>query len=386
VGQAVSPAEFFPPAAIALDRRAFLLALAPLLACDTRRAAGFSGYAFVANEEGRTIAAVDLSTFTVRKEIPIEGNPSALISYPRAIYALTPQTGTVHEIDPASLTVTRKTQVAPTALSMRLAADGQSLWILSRDSRALVQLSLDTLRTATRIKLPAVPGDFDLSSESAAISFPAEAAFAIAALRQGRIERVVPTGRKSQLIRFYDRGRMLVCGDGADRTVSIFEVARARAVVDLPLSIEPQNFCFKPDEGQLFVTGKGMDAVVVVQPYQSIVYETRFAGSSPGAMALSREYLFVANQGSGNLTVMDIVTGKIAATVAVGAEPRSIAVTPDNQYAMAVNSRSGDMAVIRVDAFSSASFSSKLKTAPTALLFTLIPVGSKPVAVAIRSA
>jgi len=129
-----------------------------------------------------------------------------------------------------------------------------------------------------------------------------------------------------------------------------------------------------------------MDAVVVVQPYQGIVYETRFAGSSPGAMALSREYLFVANQGSGNLTVMDIVTGKIAATVAVGAEPRSIAVTPDNEYAMAVNSRSGDMAVIRVDAFSGASFSSKRNTAPTALLFTLIPVGAKPVAVAIRRA
>jgi YVTN family beta-propeller protein len=368
------------------NRRAFLLALAPLAACNTRNAAGFSGYAFVANQDSRAIAAVDLKTFTVRKEIPIEGAPTALVSHPRGVYVLTPQTGTVHEIDPASLTVTRTTQVAPTALSMRLAADENSLWILSRDARALIQLSLDSLRPAARVKLPAVPYDFDLSSESAAISFPSEGAFALATLHQARVDHLVQTGRKSQLIRFYDRGRMLVCGNGADRTLTIFNPVRARAVVDLPLAVEPENFHFKADEGQLFVTGKGMDAVVVVQPYQGIVYETRFAGSSPGAMALSQEYLFVANQASGNLTVMDIVTGKIAATVAVGAEPRSIAVTPDNQYALAVNSRSGDMAVIRVDAFSSASFSSKRNTAPTALLFTLIPVGSKPVAVAIRCA
>ena len=252
-----------------IDRRAFLLALAPL-ACNTRKAAGFSGYAFVANEEGRTVAAVDLETFSVRKEIPIEGAPSALISHSRGVYALTPLTGTVHEIDPVSLTVRRKTQVAPTALSMRLAVDGQSLWILSRDSRALVQLTLDG-RTGARIRLPAVPQDFDLSSEAAAISFPAEGALAIAGLRQGRVERMVPSGRKSQLIRFYDRGRMLLCGNGADRTVTIFNAARSRVVVDLPLAIEPENLYFKPDEGQLFVTGKGMDAVVVVQPYQGIV-------------------------------------------------------------------------------------------------------------------
>jgi len=33
--------------------------------------------------------------------------------------------------------------VAASAVSMRLAADGHSLWILSREARALIQVDLD---------------------------------------------------------------------------------------------------------------------------------------------------------------------------------------------------------------------------------------------------
>ena len=67
-----------------------------------------------------------------------------------------------------------------------------------------------------------------------------------------------------------------------------------------------------------------------------------------GAMEVSssRDYLFVANTAAGSVTVMDIITGKVAAVVAVGAEPRHVAVTPDNRYAIVLNSRSGDVAVI----------------------------------------
>src|SRR3989442_10508290 len=147
-----------------MNRRAFLLALAPALSCTRPPAPGFR--LFVANEEGRSVAVVDLTAFRVIKEIGIDGAPTALLSDPRrpAIYVLTPRTGTVHEIDPASFSVRRKARVAPSALSMRAAADRQSLWILSRETRALIQLDLDRFLTRARIKLPGAPEDFDLSA------------------------------------------------------------------------------------------------------------------------------------------------------------------------------------------------------------------------------
>src|SRR5439155_5148544 len=118
------------------NRRAFLLVTAGGgMGCRRGAATGYPGYCFVANEEGRSVAAVDLSKFRVAREIAIDGNPTAIVSHGRrpAVYALTPQTGTVHEIDPVSFTVRRKARIAPSAMSMRMAADGGSLWILSRE-------------------------------------------------------------------------------------------------------------------------------------------------------------------------------------------------------------------------------------------------------------
>ncbi len=176
-----------------------------------------------------------------------------------------------------------------------------------------------------------------------------------------------------------------MCGNGSDRSVSIFNLAKARVVAHLPVALEPQNFCFKGDNGgELYVTGPGMDAVVVIYPYQSYVSETRPVGRSPGAMQVSNspDYLFVANTEAGSVTVMDIITGKVKAVVAVGAQPRYVAVTPNNQYAVVLNSRSGDMAVILIEAILNPS---RRRHAPSPAVPTL-PVGANPVSAAIRRA
>jgi YVTN family beta-propeller protein len=222
-----------------------------------------------------------------------------------------------------------------------------------------------------------------LSAGRAAISFPADGSFAIASLKPAQVDRVVSTGPDVRTIRFHHDGAQVLCGNRGNRTVTIVNVEQGRVVTHLPVAVAPENFCYKAaDDGQLYVTGAGMDAVVVIYPYQAEVYETRLVGRSPGAMAVCRspEYLFVANTESGNVTAMD-TAGKTT-TVAVGAEPRYIAVTPDNQYALVLNSRSGDMAVIRIAAFAD---KSRPKTRPIAL-FTMIPVGAKPVSAAIRLA
>ena len=331
------------------------------------------------------MAVVDLMKFRVSREIGLEANPTSLISHWRraAVYALTPQTGEVHEIDPVSFRLGRKARLGSPAISMRAASDGQSIWILSREARLLIQLGVDGMQTGARIKLPGAPEDFDLASDKAVVSLPAEGSLAMVDLKRARVERVVATGPDVRTVRFHAEGRRILCGNRGNRTVTVYDVINSRIVAHLPVAVEPSNFCYKAsNDGEMYVTGAGMDALVVVYPYQTEVHETRLMGRSPGAMAASSspEYLFVANTESGNVTVMDVTTGKMLATVAVGAEPRSIVVTDDSQYAIVLNSGSGDMAVIDISAFSSVK---RAKTWPTPL-FTMIPVGAKPVSAVIR--
>ena len=368
-----------------MDRRTFLVGAATSLACSRPAATGFPGNLFVANQEGRSIAVVDLTKFRVSREIGIEGNPTAIISHWKrpAVYVLTPATGTVHEIDPASFSVRRKVRVAPSATSMRLSADGESLWILSREARALVQTPVDGFQTGARIKLPGAPEDFDLVPEIAVVSLPAEGSLAIASLRRGKIEQMVATGPDPGTVRFHAQGRKALCGNRGNRTLTIYDVLRGRIVAHLPVAVTPENFCYKAsNDGVMYITGAGMDALVVVYPYPSEVHETLLMGRSPGAMAVSGapEYLFVANTESGNVTVMDVETSKVRLSVAVGSEPRQIVVTPDDRFAITLNSRSGDLAVIDIAAFES---SRRARTAPTPLL-TMIRVGAKPVSAVVR--
>jgi len=59
--------------------------------------------------------------------------------------------------------------------------------------------------------------------------------------------------------------------------------------------------------------------------------------SSPAACAQSPGYAYVANFGSGNVTVIDTSTNKVIATVMVGSQPYGIAVTPDGAFAYVAN-------------------------------------------------
>src|SRR5206468_6593000 len=117
--------------------------------------------------------------------------------------------------------VRRKVKVAPSAISMRLAHDGRSLWILSAEARALAQIELDRFQTAARMKLPGVPQDFDLSPGRAAVSFPAGGGFSIASLNPARVERVIASGPGAGAIRFHHQGRKVLCGNRGDRTLTI---------------------------------------------------------------------------------------------------------------------------------------------------------------------
>jgi len=70
-----------------VTRRTFAIAgLSALSGCGGRnRATGFSGYAFIANQEGGAIAAVDLEVFAVARHIRVRSTRSApTISLSRA--------------------------------------------------------------------------------------------------------------------------------------------------------------------------------------------------------------------------------------------------------------------------------------------------------------
>ncbi len=366
-----------------------------LAACGLHeKARGFPGYAFVANQEGGAIAAVDLQVFAVARHIRVDGSPTAVLAHPKLgrVYALTPENGSVHEILAGNLTFSRKLRVASVALQMRLAPQGDALYVLCQRPRQLVRVALDALRVDWTLPLPDDPADFDVSPDERTVAVSSGAGCSITFLDVANRSAFPPlrTAGEIGLVRFQpwhgeaaraeSDSRQLIAANLSERMLSIFDVPKRRLMVNLPLSVRPDHLCFKTDGGQLFVTGEGMDGVVIVYPYYTPqIGQTVLAGHSPGAMAVSTSpgYLFVANPKSADVSILDIETSKVLAVTPVGTQPSSITITPDDQYALILNQASGDMAVIRIQNVQRAA---RWKKGP---LFMLIPVGSKPVSAAV---
>jgi len=324
------------------------------------------------------VAAVDLSTFTLTRHIRVEGRPSQVLAQAGSVYALTPENGSVHQIDGRELALRRRTRVGRAAASMRLAPDGAGVWVLCREPRLLARVGPDDSRLAARIDLPHEPVDFDLSQDGrwAVVSFGPAGSAAFVDLAQKRSQAPVPVGREVTLVRFRFDGKLVLAASPPERTLTVLEAPTGRLMVRLPLAVRPENLCFKADGGQLFITGAGMDAVAIVYPYSTEVAETVLAGRAPGALAASGAYLFVANPPTRDVTILDIETRRAIAVAAVGDDPVFITLTPDEHYALVLNRRSGNMAVIRLAAITA-------KRARSAPLFTMVPVGSGPVSAAV---
>jgi YVTN family beta-propeller protein len=356
----------------------------PWAACRREKNPGLRAYAFVANQEGKALAVADLSAFAVTRHIRLDDQPTA-VAAPAAspfVFALTPGSGTLHRISVEQLQFQAKLRVAPSAWNMRLSPDQKFLYVLCAQQRKLVRVALDRFAIDQEIALPGVPSDFDLASylPYAAVSFGTEGRFALIDLGARRAGPVKDLGSEVGAVRFQTNGRALLVANRGARTLEAYQTASGRKIVELPLSLRPDQLCFSADGGQLFVTGEGSDAVCVVYPYHTPqVAETVLAGRQPGAMAASADpaFLFVTNPSSGQVSILNIRDRKVIAAVGVGAEPGHIVVTPDSQYALVLNQKSGDMAVLRVDRITR-------NRQKSASLFTMIPVGSKPVAAAVR--
>ena len=358
--------------------------------CGPSKHQALRAYAFVANSEGSTVAVADLATFAVARQIPLDDQPSQVIAPAgrSSVYVLTPQSGSLHEIAVQQLKVQRKLRVGQSAVCMRLAPDGATLYVLLAQPRKLVRVALDRFAIDWELPLPAAGITFDVAQyfdpntkedrHVGAVSFGAAGAFAFF---DPTDRKLFPTNRldgELGAVRF-QFGKELVVANLSNRSLSVYNTLVRKRIVELPLKNRPDFLQFNHDFGQLFVTGEGSDAVSVIYPTQTpCLAETVLVGRQPGAMACSSDpaYLFIANPSSGDVSILD-ADHKVIAVVSVGAEPCYITTTPNSDFALVLNRKSGDMAVLRIGTIKP----NRLKSAS---LFTMIPVGSAPVSVAVQ--
>ncbi|GAB4139568.1 MAG: hypothetical protein Kow00104_21460 [Rhodothalassiaceae bacterium] len=158
-------------------------------------------------------------------------------------------------------------------------------------------------------------------------------------LASGRMEVVRPTGRGPHEVAVSPDGRLAAvvaygAGAGAGRSIDIFDVAKAvlRTHIDLGAHSRPHGILWHPDGRKLVVTTEGSGHLLVVDGEKGAIEKAIPTGGRGSHMvALSSDGLraYVANLGSGTVSVIDIAAGERQASLEVGQEAEGIALSPD---------------------------------------------------------
>ena len=132
-------------------------------------------------------------------------------------------------------------------------------------------------------------------------------------------------------------------------TIDLFDIASRGRVdtIDLAPNARPHGIVWLPD-GRIVATTEGSDSVVVVHPPVDDTLDRRVStiatgqeGSHMVAVSPDGARAYVANMGSGSVSVLDLVGERKLRDVAVGTEPEGLALTPDGRT-LWVADRRGD--------------------------------------------
>lgn len=356
------------------SRRALLAGLA-VSACARKRASRYEGWLFVASGE-KEIAVADLASFRRVATIPLPCAADQLFRSGHGVFAICHDKQTILEIDVDRFRVAGKIGLPGKPVAARFLPDGRGAIVLTNDPGALLGIDLTNRRVAAHLPLPGVPADVDLNGNLAAITIPSRNAVVRVGISASgplafTLAGTTDAGVPCNALRFRRDGKTILAGAAAAREIVAVDGQSGELLARLSLPVSPSRFCFNPDGGQMFVTGTGEDALAIVSPFQNEVDETILAGHTPYAMAVSDRWnlLFVTNRESGDLTILDIETRGVSASVHVGENPGEVLLTPDGEYALVLDPRSGNVSVVRITTV----LDRKNKTKP---LFTVFPTAA----------
>jgi DNA-binding beta-propeller fold protein YncE len=147
-----------------------------------------------------------------------------------------------------------------------------------------------------------------------------------------------------------------------DRLESLLDVGRA-----------PVHLALKPDGGELFVSNSASDSISEVITGTDDVSGAYLMGEEPvrGLVSSDNSLLYVANFRSQYVTAYSIDDGRrLSPSIHVGDGPVAMAFSGNGFLIFVVENRSGDIAVVR---------------AGTRSLFTILPTGRGPNAIAVKA-
>ncbi len=207
------------------------------------------------------------------------------------------------------------------------------------------RLLLAATAFAVLTALPAVARDLLL------VGNKGEDSFGIYDLADGKQLAKIPTGAQPHEIAVIGDGTKAAVVSYGGETIDIIDLAPLGKVATIQLAPNkrPHGLLWMPKSERLIATTEGSSSVAIVEPDGSITSIATGQTGSHMVALLGEERAFVANIGSGTVSVLDLKANAKLRDLAVGGKPEGIAVAGGKVFV-------GDLTAARVTVFDAATY------------------------------
>jgi len=353
-------------------------------------------FAYVTNGGSNTVSVLDVVNVRLDRQLQVGQNPSGVTANPKRneVYVVNSGTGqgngSISVIDTAKNAVVATIQVGRQPYFIDVNADGNMAYVANSGSNSVSILDLQARREIQTVGTGEGSGLARIAPDGKSLVVTNRVGNSVSILGNSGgagswyVRKVLDgcAGATDVAILAESTKAFVACSGGHQvMAIALAQVADANrparadaleALLDVGHS--PVHLALKPDGGEIFVSNFDSDSISEITTSTDDVSGAYLMGSHPvhGLVSTDNSLLYVSNFRSQELSVYSIVDGKrvVGPPIHVGDGPDGLAFSAGGNLLFAVDARSGDVAVIRTS---------------TRTLFTLLPSGRLPNAIAIKA-
>lgn len=314
-----------------------LVRLTALLACGpvvlaAAGAAVAGPKAYVGNFKDSTVSVIDTATGAVVATVPVAVGPHgmAVSADGKTIYVTGDGSSSMSVIDTATDTVTRTVEVGPTPHGVALLPDGRTILVgvYGADRVAFVDTASRAVVASVAVPKPhtiAVRSDGKVAY--VASQEPGQFALVVVDLATRAVVRRIALDKPPRDPEFSHDGKYLYVTTAGANVLRVIDAATDTVIAEIATGPSPHigKWFAGAAVGTIVVQGPG--ELLTFDPTSQAPLRAFAVGKQPHWMASDGKTVWVTNEGSNDVSAVDLASGKTT-TIAVGNAPRKIVVQP----------------------------------------------------------
>jgi len=295
-------------------------------------AAAAGPQAYVGNFKDNTVSVIDIGTGTVIATLPVVSGPHGMTQTPdgRTVYISGDNSSEVSVIDTASNRVTRTIEVGKTPHGLAMTPDGRTLLVgvYGDDRIAFVDTTSNAVVGSVTVAKPhtiAVRPDGQVAY--IASQEPGKFALVVVDLASRSVLRTIALDKPPRDPEFSADGRALYFTLASINAVQVLDPTSDKIIAQIPTGASPHIAAMFRNAAAGTVVVQGPGELLLFDPATNAPLRSIAVGKQPHWMAATPDgkQVFVTNEGSNDVTVVDLATGTTK-TIPVGAAPRKVVV------------------------------------------------------------